>query len=222
MRPAAAKRNLFLANAVRQLDTGDGDGRVLEGLEPRHRCAAPLDRPMVLLNNVIQVLAGSHLDVALARMLFAQEPQRAPTGHVAIMRHFARYARGRRFERLAKEGFRGGNFTVATQQKVDCLAMLVHGPIQIMPLRFDRDVSLIDPPRGVDGSPAFSRSSLRGKPVIRFRSIRIPRPPSLPIPPNSRAPSLRRSPIFSTIPPRRSDTMSQAADRETNFAPCET
>lgn len=36
---------------------------------------------------------------------------------------------------------------------------VVYGPIQIEPLRFDRDVGQIDPPRGSDGSlelaPAF-------------------------------------------------------------------
>ena len=93
MRPAAAKAELSLANAMGQLDAGDGDGRAVEGLEPRHRCAAPFDRSMILLSDVIQILAGSHREVAPARMLFAQQPQRAPTGHVAIECHLARYAR---------------------------------------------------------------------------------------------------------------------------------
>ena len=70
---ATANGELSLANAMGQLDAGDGDGRAVEGLEPRHRCAAPFDRSMILLNDVVQILAGSRpgktcaLSTALSR-----------------------------------------------------------------------------------------------------------------------------------------------------------
>src|ERR1039457_3586279 len=69
---AAAKRELPLANAMGQLDASDRDGRVRERLEPSHRRTASLDRPMILLDDVVQILAGPHLDVPPARMVSAQ------------------------------------------------------------------------------------------------------------------------------------------------------
>src|ERR1022692_3307460 len=47
------KRELSLANAMGQLDAGNRDGRVCEGLEGRHRYTASFDRPMILLDEVI-------------------------------------------------------------------------------------------------------------------------------------------------------------------------
>src|SRR5271169_1698154 len=47
--PATPERELSLANTVGELDAGNRDRRVLERLEPRHRCTASLDRPMILL-----------------------------------------------------------------------------------------------------------------------------------------------------------------------------
>jgi hypothetical protein len=37
-------------NAMRELDSGNGDGRIVERLETGHRGAVPFDRAMVLLN----------------------------------------------------------------------------------------------------------------------------------------------------------------------------
>jgi hypothetical protein len=68
---------------MRQLDASDCDGRVLERLEPGHRFAASLDRAMVLLNEVIQILVRPHFNIAPARVLTSQQPQRG----VRIMNH---------------------------------------------------------------------------------------------------------------------------------------
>src|ERR1017187_9410105 len=86
---AAAKRELSLANAMGQLDASDRDGRVRERLEPSHRRTASLDRPMILLDQVVEVLVRAHLDVPPARMLSAQQPQCAPTRHMTVENHFA-------------------------------------------------------------------------------------------------------------------------------------
>ena len=99
-----------------------------------------------------QNLQSSHFDVAPAGVFFSQQPQRAPTGRVAIERHVARHTRSGRLEGLAKQGFRGGNSAVTTQQQVGRCAVFVHRRIQIVPLRLDRDVGSIDAPRGANGS----------------------------------------------------------------------
>src|ERR1700730_5109544 len=90
---ATAKRELSLANAMRELDAGKRDGRVRERFESSHRRAASLDGAVVLLNEVVQILIRPNLHVAPARMLASQQPQRASTRQMAVERHFARHTR---------------------------------------------------------------------------------------------------------------------------------
>src|SRR5450631_4215139 len=81
-RPATAptttsERELSLANAMGELDAGNRDGRVCEGLEARHRCTASLDRAVVLLDEVVQIPVRPYLHVAPAGVFTSQQPQRA-------------------------------------------------------------------------------------------------------------------------------------------------
>src|ERR1017187_1062342 len=156
-RPAAAStatstRELSLATAMCQLNSGNGDGRIRERLEPGHRCATPLDRAVVLLDQVVEVLVCTHLDVPPARVFTSQQPQCAPTRHMTVESHFAWDAWSVRRERLAKECWCGRNSTVAAEQAIDGLALLVDRAVEVVPLRSDRDVRLIDSPRRASGS----------------------------------------------------------------------
>src|ERR1019366_3356779 len=72
---ATSKRELSLANAMCQLNSGNGDGRIRERFEPSHRCATPLDRAVVLLDQVVEVLVCTHLHVPPARVFTSQQPQ---------------------------------------------------------------------------------------------------------------------------------------------------
>jgi hypothetical protein len=83
-------------------------------------------------------------------MFTPQQPQRAPARHVPIERHLG----GR--ERLSKKRLRRRDTAVATQQKVDRLALLVDGPVKVVPLRLDRNVCLVDSPRGADPTPSVA------------------------------------------------------------------
>src|ERR1017187_2807287 len=150
-------------NAVGQLDAPDCDRRVRKRLEAGHRRAAPLDRSVVLLDDVVQVLVGPHLHVPPARMLAAQKPERAMAWHVAVQRHLARYARERRGERLAKEGLRRRDTAIGAQQEIDGVAMLVHGTIEIVPFGLNRNVGLIHTPGGANrlGEPSPALLQLR-------------------------------------------------------------
>jgi len=51
-------------NAMRQFDASDPDLSVGEGLEARHRCAAPLDRSVILLDDVVELLRASQSYIA--------------------------------------------------------------------------------------------------------------------------------------------------------------
>jgi hypothetical protein len=55
---------LLLLDFLRHFDAADRHGRRLESLEPEHRPDPLLYSPVILLDNVVQVFAGSHLYVA--------------------------------------------------------------------------------------------------------------------------------------------------------------
>ncbi len=149
---AAAEKELSLANPVRKLDARNRDGGGGEGFEPSHRCTASLDRPMILLNQVVEISIRSHLHVPPARVLTAQQPQRAMTGNVAIEGYFARHARKCARQCLAKECLRSGDASVSAQQEVNGLAVLVDISVQVVPLRLDSKVRLLDSPGSADRS----------------------------------------------------------------------
>ena len=48
---ARLAQELPFMNAMREFDSRNGDGRIVERLETGHRGAAPFDRAMVLFNN---------------------------------------------------------------------------------------------------------------------------------------------------------------------------
>src|SRR5579864_4785663 len=48
---------LALLDLLRQLDSANGDRRVVESLEPEHRPSPLFDSPVVLFNQVVQILA---------------------------------------------------------------------------------------------------------------------------------------------------------------------
>jgi len=95
------------------------DGRIRERLEPSHRCATPLDRAAVLLDQIVEVLVRAHLDVPPARVFTSQQPQCAPTRHMTVESHFAWDAWSVRRECLAKERLRSVNSAVAAKHGFD-------------------------------------------------------------------------------------------------------
>src|SRR5450759_4399737 len=105
---------------------------------------------MMCVDEVVEILIAPHLHVPPAQIFAAQQPQRAMARCVAIKRDLARYARQRRGKRLPKESLCGRDATVTSKQEVDGLALLVHGSIQVVPLRLDRNVGLVHSPRGAD------------------------------------------------------------------------
>jgi hypothetical protein len=57
---ATPERELPLTNAVDEFDAGNRDGFVIERLKPRHRRTASLNRPMILLNQIIEIFIRTH------------------------------------------------------------------------------------------------------------------------------------------------------------------
>src|SRR5882672_1540282 len=136
---------------MRQLDSRKRDRRILERFEAGHGRAPSLDRPVALLDDVVEVLAGSNFHLAPERMLSRQSPQRAPTRHVAVEGNFARTAR-MRSECLPEKRLCRGDAAVRSQQEVNGLALLVDGAVQVVPTTTNRDIGLVHTPRSADGS----------------------------------------------------------------------
>jgi hypothetical protein len=61
----------MLSDLVRQLDSRENDAGVHEGLEPKHACGSPFDGAMILLDNIVQVLAGANFDLHPLFWIFA-------------------------------------------------------------------------------------------------------------------------------------------------------
>jgi len=74
-----------------KFDTGQGNGRTLERLKAsHHRSASAFDRSMVLLDEIVEVLITSHLNILPLRILAPQKSKGHVTLQVAIERYFAR------------------------------------------------------------------------------------------------------------------------------------
>jgi len=56
------------ANAIRELDSGERYGRRPKGIEAQHWGAAPLDREVLLLDDVVQISATANDDRSPSRI----------------------------------------------------------------------------------------------------------------------------------------------------------
>jgi len=86
-----------------EFDSRKGDGRIAERLEAGHRGAAPFDRAMVLLDDIVKVLGGSYLHVHPFWIFPSKQSKGSMARHMAIQRYFARPSIEIRGECLAKE-----------------------------------------------------------------------------------------------------------------------
>ena len=133
---------------MRQLEPGERGRGAGERLESLRRSPTRFDDAMILFNEVVKVLARSDLHVPPLHALVAQQPQGTAAGNVLIEGDRPRETVSVRVERLTKESLGSGDAAVTTQQEIDRLAELVHCSIQVVPPTPDRDVGLVDPPRG--------------------------------------------------------------------------
>jgi hypothetical protein len=82
---------LSFAYPTGKFDAGQGNGRTPERLEAsHHRGASTFDRSMILLNEIVEVLITSHLNILPLRILAPQKPKGHVTLQVAIERDLAR------------------------------------------------------------------------------------------------------------------------------------
>ena len=129
--PELAGLELAFLDLLRQLDSTNDDCRVVESFEPEHRPSPLFDSPVVLFNEVVQVLAGSdsHSFGKFARLLhFPHRAMRCRIGVQGDLRWFACF-----LYRPAEKSLCRIHIAIFTQEEVDGPAGLVHGPIQVDP-----------------------------------------------------------------------------------------
>ena len=85
------ERELSLSYSMGKFDAGQGNGSTPEGLKASyHRGAAAFNRSMILLNDIVEVLVTSHLNIVPLRILPTQKPKGQMALQVAIERDLAR------------------------------------------------------------------------------------------------------------------------------------
>ena len=162
----------MLMDAMSEFDARDRNCRIGKRLEAFHRSASPLDRSMVLLNDVVQVLGTPNSDSAPSRVLALQESQRPVARYMAIECDLARSSIRMQGERPPKERLRSGDASIRSQHEVYAAPLFVHSTGQIVPLALDRDVSLVNAPGTTDrAGKSIQRFSNSGTYRITHRMI---------------------------------------------------
>src|SRR5215213_4843057 len=110
------------------------------------------DAPMVLLNDVVEVLDLAQPGEAPQLTIALHRRDRGGIGRILVDRDRARVPRMLLAQRLAEEPLGGRGIPLGREQKVDRLAAAVDGAIEVSPAALHLDVCLIDPPRAIAGT----------------------------------------------------------------------
>ncbi len=130
---------------MHQLDTlQSGPGRT-KSFETEHRPNNALDGPVVLFNQVVQILLA---DLDFVANFFLECIKSGLISAALVDRDFVRQAvLPYRFPEKAQRGLL---IAVDGEQEIDGLACFVDGAVEISPLAFDFDVRLVNPPARAD------------------------------------------------------------------------
>jgi len=128
-----AESELTFANAVHQLDAGDRDCCVPEVLEAQHHSDALLHAPMVLPDQVVQVLRRPQFRARGQQASGFQLAHCSVRGGVAVQCDRLRGA-ALAFDRFAKERLGGRDIAPDAQPEVDRPARPINGTIEVTPL----------------------------------------------------------------------------------------
>ncbi|SOE68322.1 hypothetical protein SAMN05446635_3273 [Burkholderia sp. OK233] len=137
LEPESAEVELPLANAMHQFDAAQKDPRTAKSFESQHGSRTSLDRPMVLLDEVVEIFGLADLDGRFTIMIDGFEC--SEIGAAFVDSHGLGHAiLGYRFLKVTP----GCSLVpMGAQQKVNGVAVLVDGPVKIPPFALDAEWS---------------------------------------------------------------------------------
>src|SRR5262249_25952932 len=138
---------------VRQLDPPQRYFRIPECLKPQHRITPLLHVPVILLNQVVQVLVGPDERLSgqdAAGFQFGDGLMGRPTAvECDLLRNLIIT------DRLLEEAYGRRLIPILTQQKIYSLALLVDRAVEVAPLTLHFDVGFINSPGRADWACVF-------------------------------------------------------------------
>ena len=121
---------LPFADPVHRLNACDEHASAAKCLESQHGAHDALDGPVVLLDEVVEVLELTHLDVRAGIGLNALDGRRV--GAALVDGDFLGHAV--QIDGARQKAPRRSTVSRGTEQKVDRVAVSVDGPVQVLPL----------------------------------------------------------------------------------------
>src|SRR5262249_52627763 len=110
-----------------------------------------LDRAVILLDEAIEVAAGSHRHVLPPGILLPQQAPAEVGGGISVKIDLPGPGRAFYPDGLAKEFLRRGDGSILAKKGVDGLAIAVDSPIEVMPSSSHRHRCFIHGPGGMGG-----------------------------------------------------------------------
>jgi hypothetical protein len=154
---------LTLLDHVDSLNTGQQNARTTKSLEAEHGSDDALDGPMILLNDVVQILHLTQLDQRAGISLNAVDS--GDVGATLVDGDLVRQAV------LADGAFQEtaccGQIAFGRKQEVDGGAVTVDGAIEILLLSCDQHIGLIHPPAITNRALAAERHGQHGQNLQR-------------------------------------------------------
>jgi hypothetical protein len=141
---------------VHQFDAAQNDARAVEILEPEHRSDSAFDGPMVLLDDVVQILDLTNLDGRLA--LGIHRVKRSQIGATFVDGY--RLGRAVLTDCLFEEAPGSSLVPLGPEQKIDGVARLIRCPVKILPRALNLDIGFINPPALADRPLVLAKSLL--------------------------------------------------------------
>src|SRR6516165_5423669 len=163
--PELACLELTLLDLLRQLDSANGDCRVVEALEPQHRPNPLFDSAVVLFDEIVQVLARSHFYSTRKFASLLHLPHGAMRCRIGVQRDLGGCALV--LHRIAEKGLGSGHVAISAQEEIDSPAGLIHGPIQVDPTAPNLYMGLVHPPGSAN------RMSIAVPALLEFRQIML-------------------------------------------------
>ncbi len=120
----------------------------MEVLKAQREPRSFLDKPLILLNNIVQVFLLADLKPFIFRKVFIKGIKSGFVAAAVINSDFVRLTIF--LESLSKESFSGYSIMPGPQQKVNRVAKLVNGSVQINPFTVELNVRLVHPPASIN------------------------------------------------------------------------